>query len=414
MTAAASPPPKPSLIRIAGWAYFPIAFFARLPFAMNVVGVLTLVVAARGSISLGGLTSAAVGVGTALVGPLLGAAADRWGQRRVTLAAGIGNSLALLLMAWVAFAPVADVWILAVAVLVGATAPQVSPLSRTRLVAMIQRSVPAGRRSSVLQGTLAYESAADEVVFVFGPVIVGALATAFSPAAPMIGAAALTAVFVTAFALHRSADVVKPGQRAHEGAADPVSHLFRPGVIVVVLGMLGIGLFFGATLTSLTAFMEARGAGEQTGLLYGVMGIGSALLALSVALFPARFSLSARWIVFGVILCAGATLIGLAHDVPSMLFALGVTGIGIGPLIVNAYTLATQRTPRGRSATLMTMVGSGVIVGQSAASAIVGVMAENVGVTTALWTPAAAAALVAVAGIANAVIARSIPATRQQ
>ena len=68
----------PSLLRIAGFPYFLIAFIARLPFAMMVVGVLTVVVSARGSLSLGGLTSAAVGLGTACFGPLLGAAADRF------------------------------------------------------------------------------------------------------------------------------------------------------------------------------------------------------------------------------------------------------------------------------------------------------------------------------------------------
>ena len=37
-----------SLIQHTGWAYFPIAFIARLPFAMMVVGVLTLVASATG------------------------------------------------------------------------------------------------------------------------------------------------------------------------------------------------------------------------------------------------------------------------------------------------------------------------------------------------------------------------------
>ena len=51
-----------SLLRHAGPTYFPLAFIARLPFAMMVVGVLTLVVAERGSVTLGGLNSAAAGI----------------------------------------------------------------------------------------------------------------------------------------------------------------------------------------------------------------------------------------------------------------------------------------------------------------------------------------------------------------
>ena len=391
------------LIRQAGISYFPIALIARLPFAMNVVGVMTLVVAARESILLGGYTAAAVGVGTAVAGPLLGAAADRYGQRYVMLLAGIGNALALLLMAWVAFAAVPDVWVLAVAVLVGATAPQVGPLSRTRLVAYIRR-LPREKRAKTIQGTLAYESAVDEIVFIFGPVLVGALATTLNPAAPLIGAAILTVIFVSAFALHRSANVATGGGTVKAEDQAPVSELFEIRVLIVVLGMLAVGLFFGSALTSLTSWMDERGAAEQTGLLYGLMGVTSAVLALSVAVFPARFSLAARWVSFAAVMVAGSYLIATASSDFSMMVALAITGLGVGPLIVNAYGLATERTPRGRSATVMTMLGSAVVVGQSAGSAIVGTSADGSGSAVALWAPLASAALILLLGLTNALL----------
>src|SRR5699024_5597176 len=93
-TQQASPAPQQAttLFRAAGPAYFPIAFIARFPFAMMVVGTLTLVVSARESIALGGLNSAVVGLGSALIGPLLGAAADRRGRRPVIPVAGLVNS----------------------------------------------------------------------------------------------------------------------------------------------------------------------------------------------------------------------------------------------------------------------------------------------------------------------------------
>src|SRR5215207_1955277 len=82
------------LVRHAGFSYFPIAFIARLPFAMMVVGVLTLVVAERDSVALGGLNAAVAGIGTALAGPLLGAA-GRLGQRRVLVPLGLLNAVLL-------------------------------------------------------------------------------------------------------------------------------------------------------------------------------------------------------------------------------------------------------------------------------------------------------------------------------
>jgi MFS family permease len=191
----------------------------------------------------------------------------------------------------------------------------------------------------------------------------------------------------------------------------PVRELFRARVLAPVVGALGMGLFFGAMLTSLTAFMAERGAPEQAGLVYGAMGIGSAALALGVALFPARFTLPARWVVFAGILVAGALALPFSGSVGAITVCLLVIGIGIGPTLVTQYSLAAGRSPLGRSATVMTMLGSAVVVGQSAASALTGVLAEAAGAQISLLAPIAAAVVVLGAGIANVPLSRVRPAT---
>ncbi|AAT88281.1 MFS transporter [Leifsonia xyli subsp. xyli] len=390
-----------ALVRAAGLSYFPVALLARLPYAMIVVGVLTLVVTARGELALGGLTSAMAGIGTALFGPLIGALADRIGQRRVVLVSGVLNSLALLGMAWAAFIPAPDVALLAVAFAIGATAPQVSPMSRSRLVGIIERMLPADRHAPVLNGTIAYESAADESVFVFGPFIVGLLATTLNPAAPVIAAAVLALVFVTAFALHPSG-ATRP--LAPEGLAvrqAPVSRLFCPALLVVVVaGVLGMG-FFGSTLTALTAFLTRFGHPEQAGLIYGVMGVGSAVLALGVAWAPLRFSLRARWLTFAGLLAAATIALPFAATVPGMLVLLLLAGFGVGPTLVTQYAFAAERSPLGRSATVMNMLGSALVVGQAAASALVGALAPAAVTEAALLAPTVSALVVFAAAAAN-------------
>lgn len=394
-------PAAPSLFRLAGLPYFLIAFIARLPFAMMVVGVLTIVVSARGSLSLGGLTSAAVGLGTAVVGPLLGAAADRYGQRIVLVISALVNGTSLAVFTVVVYSGAGDVWVLSAALVVGASAPQVSPMSRSRLVAIIRERMPESTRARTISGTFSYESAADETVFVFGPFLVGILASFVAPWAPLVSAAVLTLVFVVAFALHPTGRHISSERHADGSAPSPVSALFRPELVVVVIGILGVGLFFGAMLTALTSFMADRGDAEQAGLLYGVMGIGSAALALGVAWLPARFTLRARWLVFGTILFAGTLLVATASSIPSMVAALALMGIGIGPMLVTQYGFGAARSPLGRSATVMTMLGSGVVVGQALASAVTGQIAETLGTSAALLLPAVAAAIVMICGILN-------------
>lgn len=367
---------------------------------MMVVGVLTLAVAARGSVELGGLTSAMVGLGVACFGPLIGAAADRFGQRPALLISAAANSLALGALAWVAFSPLPAWAMLAGSFLVGATAPQISPMSRSRLVLIAQQELPREQRPRTINAALAYESAADEIVFIFGPVIVGLLATAFGAWAPIAGAAVLTAVFVSAFALHRTSPPART-QEQQESELAPVSELWRAPLVVTVLGIFAVGLFFGSMLTSLTAFMQDHGAPERAGLLYGVMGIGSAILAIGVTWFSPRFTLRYRWLAFAALLSAGCVLLQTVHDVLTIALALSVIGFGIGPLLVTLYGFGAARTPMGRSATVMTMLGSGIIIGQSLAAAITGIVAESAGTQLSLALPLASALLALILGLVN-------------
>jgi len=396
----------PSLFRRVGLSYFVIAFIARLPFAMMVVGVLTVVVAARGSVALGGLTSAAVGIGSACFGPLLGAAADRRGQRIVLAVVAVANAAALVVFTLVVYSSAAEPLVLLSAFAIGATAPQVSPMSRSRLVTIIAEHVPAERRARTTSSTMSYESAADETVFVFGPFLVGVLATAIAPWMPLVLAAALILVFVGAFALHPTAAHVSTQRGADGRATSRVSALFRPRLLIVVAGMLGVGVFFGAMLTSLTAFMTEHGRPEEAGLLYGALGVGSAILALSVALLPARFSLPARWLLFAGILFGGSLMLLWVRDPLTMLVALAVMGCGIGPTLVTQFSLGAAFGPVDRSATVMTMLGSAMIVGQAAGAVVTGQVADASGAQASLLLPVIAAGLVLLTGLVNAVLAR--------
>lgn len=393
------------LVRHTGLFYFPIAFVARLPFAMMVVGALTAVVSARGSLAFGGLSSAMVGLGTAVVGPLLGAAADRFGQRVVLLSAGTANGLLLVGFAWAVGSTLPNAMILVLAFLIGTTAPQVGPMSRTRLVRIISERLAPARRVRSFNSTMAYESAADETVFIVGPFLVGLLASVVAPWLPLVAAGVLTVIFVTAFALHPTSRLPSDSDGDPTEVA-PLRSLAHPGLVWVVVGILGIGLFFGTTLTSLTAFMNDQGTPERAGLVYGVMGVGSATLALAVALFPARFTLRARWISFSALMLAGTLTLPFAGSVTHLVIALAVIGVGVGPTLVTQYSIGSLLSPAGRSTTVMTMLGSAVIVGQSLGSAVTGEVAERVSSTAALALPSVAAGIVVVAGVASWFVAR--------
>ncbi|WP_291793323.1 MFS transporter [Brevibacterium sp.] len=426
-----------SLIRLLGWTYLPISLVAKLPFAMSVVAVMTSVSALRGSYTEAGTTAALVGLGTAVSGPLMGAAADRWGQRGVLLALGVANCAALLGLAWALVAVAPSGAIMACGLAIGLTAPQASSMVRTRWLLAIDAEVPGDRRSRATSAVLSYESMMDELMFVFGPVIVGLAAVAWGTVSPVVGAAVLTAGGVTAFALHRSADYARGhraggtrgaaseaprsaaagGSGAHAAAApsaggaaapgapaaapDPVSSLLRAAVLLPVLGMVSIGLFFGFSLTSLTAFMETQDRADATGILYGVMGVGSAVFALGVVALPDRFRLNVRWLVFASVAVAGCVVYSQAQTLPVFVGALLLMGTGVGPSLVTLFSIASANAPRGRMTTVMATMTTGVVVGQSGASAVGGAVLDTLGLQAGLLGPLAATLLLLGAGITH-------------
>src|SRR4051812_32412868 len=139
------------------WDYFPTAFLGRLPFAMTIVGVLALVVQVRGSVAEGGIASAAAGVATAVFGPLIGAQADRRGQRPVLLVTSGASILAIAGLLALVYAGAPLVAVSGAAMLVGGLAPQVGAFSRSRLAAAGGRSGPR-----VFSAVMSVESVADE------------------------------------------------------------------------------------------------------------------------------------------------------------------------------------------------------------------------------------------------------------
>lgn len=393
-----------SLLSATGWGYYPLAFVARLPFAMVVVGVLTYVVAVSGSVALGGLAAGAVGVGVVLAGPLVGAAVDRRGQRAVLPAVALANSVVVGLLPVVVGHGASDAVVIAGAFLAGATVPQVAPLSRTRLVAIVGERIAPARRVRTFAHVMSYESAVDETAFVVGPVLVGVLAAWVAPWLPLAAAAALSLTAVVAFAAHPTG-AVRAGA-SDEAERAPLREVLRARVLVVVGGAFAVGLFFGATLTSLTAHMGAQGRADDAGLLYGLLGLTSAALALGVALLPRSFAARWRWVAFAAVIAATASVYARLDGGASPGAVLLLMGMGVGPVLVTVLSMASARSPQGRAATTMTLATAALSLAQALASALTGQVAERTGAPAALWLPLVAAGLLLVLGAANVVVER--------
>lgn len=389
--------PYARLPRLAGPWFLPIAFLGRLPFSMLTIGTLLLVTTSTGSVALGGLASAATALGTALGGPAQGAVADRVGQRRVVLACAPASALAVLGLLAASSVP-STPGMLAAAAVVGASVPQVGPLARVRWLAL------AADEPRTLSAAMSYESTADEVSFVLGPALVGVLAAAGSPQVAMVVAAALLATAGTAFALHPTARVAAgPGTApsAAPGGFGAAWRLVRLEAVAVV-GMVAMGLLFGGTQAALTALTRDAGSPDLAGLVYAVMGVGSAATALAVVALPERWSLAGRWAAFAGGLLLGTTaLVGAAAtgSVGPVVAVVAVVGLFVGPVMVTVFTVAGERAPVGRTAAAMTLVASANVVGVALGASGAGQLAQGVSTTASFAVPVVAAALLLACGV---------------
>ena len=418
---------------------------------MLTVGTLTLVTAVSHSYAIGGMAAGAVGIGSALGAPVLGSLADKAGQRIVLLVAAVINSLAvagLLAAAYLTtgYGSVGDaVGVLIAAFLAGASCPQVGPMARVRWMALTTRNLSAakGGRSVAanradLDTALSYEGTADEVTFVLGPALVGVLASVVAPWLPLALAAVMTITLVPAFAVHPSQLAVVPAPRKpraglapSNGQVPPIGEVASSGevppveqttqapqrrnrwaaavVAVPVLAMVCMGTFFGATQNALSAFSAQYATAEIAGLLYAVMGLSSAVAALSVAFWPQRFSLASRWVAAALAMSVLSLLLLLPAGIWPMVFVLLILGIPVGPVMVTVFSIGGVVAPAGRMATVMTALASGIVAGTALGSYLAGQLAQTQGAGAAFVVSMAAAGGLLLLGVLTSLVMKRRP-----
>ncbi|MFH5877943.1 MFS transporter [Arthrobacter sp. NA-172] len=439
------------LPELAGRSFLPLGLFARLPLAMLTVGTLTLVTAVSHSYAIGGLAAGAVGIGSALGAPVLGSLADRVGQRPVLLVAAAVNAATVVALLFAAYltpdftVPTDALAILVTAFLSGASCPQVGPMARVRWMALTTRNLttrnlstsnPSPRNPSSgasgktagsgsvaanradLDTALSYEGTADEVTFVLGPALVGILASLVAPWLPLGLAAVLTATLVPAFAVHPSQLAVVPAKRKAQagvgsgpaGRKSSVRSLVK--VAIPVLAMVCMGTFFGATQNALSAFSAQFATAEIAGLMYSVMGLSSAVAALSVAYWPQRFGLASRWVAAAGAMTAFSLLLFLPAGLWPMVIVLLVLGIPVGPVMVTVFSIGGVVAPAGRMATVMTALASGIVAGTALGAYFAGQLAQTQGPAAAFVVSSAASGALLVLGIVARFILRQRPSTQ--
>ncbi|MGO1383224.1 MAG: MFS transporter [Arachnia sp.] len=389
-----------SLFAISSGRAMALAVAARAPYAMIPLGTLTAITASTGSVASGGLATGVVAIATAVASPVIGRWADRRGQRFVLRLLTPINALALVMLMVAALSgwDGPALWLACLAV--GLTSLPIGSFTRARWIG-------AARQPRDVSTAFSYESTVDELVFVLGPAFVGIAASAAAPAAPLALAAALVVLAGIPFAMTAPASIDGSSSVAAAREHPPMGTVLWAVVPAIVI-MVGIGTFFGSVQTAVTERALDLGVATQAGLIYALMGAGSAITALLAVIIPPSVRLSARVLVGGLGMAAGITLASGLGSVTTTALALFVTGLFVGPTMVTAFTIAERCSPEGGTGVAMTVMQSAVVIGVSFGAATGGVLADAQGAASSFFL--AAAAGLAIAGTGAVMLRRRVVA----
>jgi MFS family permease len=368
------------------------ALVGRLSFAMGSVALVLFVQHATGSFATAGVVSAAAFLANGLLAPVRGRLVDRYGLRPTLPSLAVGYAAALAgLVVVVSAAPANTLAAAGLAGAAGAAAPPLAASMRALWTTLVGQG-PA------LQTAYALDTALEEALFTFGPLLAG-LVAAVNPTAGLLLAAGLGLAGAAAFAASPVAGAwpARPARRVGWAGA-----MTGPGMPVLVASLGAVAVAIGVWELGLLAAARSGGTPAMGGVLVALMALGSALGGLWYGAHRWRRPASQRFLILlglAVLVCAPMAL------TPSLLvLAMVVVAVGavIAPVTSTANVLAAELAPAGTLTEAATWVTTATNVMVAAGVALAGSLVDRVGVP---WTLAAATTSIAV-GLLVAVAGR--------
>jgi MFS family permease len=355
-------------------------FVARMPMAMAPIGIVAMLSQTHGEYWLAGAVSATYALTNALAAPQISRWIDRLGQTRVVVPTTIVSVIAftILLAASHGHWPI---WTLFLSALLAAAMPSIPAMVRARWIEIF-------RDRPELNTAFAFESAADELVYIAGASISVGLSVALFPEAGILASTLFLAVGSAALILQRSTEpAIRPVVHGAHGSAI----MLRP-VQIITLALIFVGAIFATAEVSTVAITNELGQASAASLVIGVYALGSFVVGLIVGALNLTMSLQ-RQLAIAVAIIALTTLpLLVANTVPLLAFAVFVSGVAISPTFITAFGLIERRVPEAMLTEGITWVMTGIGIGMALGSFAAGWVVDNFGAQNGFWVSVVAGA----------------------
>ncbi|MGV0813591.1 MFS transporter [Mycolicibacterium boenickei] len=355
--------------------------FARLPLGMLNLAILLHVQSQSGSYALAGAAVACVSVGEALAMPVTARLAGR-AMTATLVAAALANGAAMLALA---FAGASPALLLTLGVLIGASVPPLMPVVR----ALYPQLVP---RDGV-RALFAFDTTAQELIWVVGPVAATFLASALSTAIPLVVSAAVTVIGTGWFLL--SAKHLRP--HAPKSAAAFGRVMANRAVLLAMVASLALVASFMALEVGIVAALGRTGV--AAGLAIAVASVGSLIGGLTFG--HRRFGLAGLVAALGIV-AIGTAVFGIVDSRVLQFAALFVSGLGFAPAMSALYLMVSREIAEHSATEAFGWLNSAALVGGAAGTAMAGVAADAHGAPG----PVVVAAVLAAFAAGSPIVAR--------
>ncbi|BCG96232.1 MFS transporter [Mesorhizobium sp. 131-2-1] len=371
--------PYSEIFRAPGSKGFAAAgFVARLPIAMAPIGIVAMLSQTHGEYWLAGAVSASFALVNAFVAPQISRLVDRLGQTRIVVPTTV-----ISVLAFAALITAANqgwpIWTLFASALLAAAMPSIPAMVRARWTEIF-------RDRPELNTAFAFESAADELVYIAGASLSVGLSTALFPEAGMLVSTLFLAFGSAAFILQRATEPgVRPAQHGARGSAIRL----RP-VQIITFALIFVGATFATTEVSTVAITKELGQPGAASLVIGVYALGSFVLGLVVGALNLKAPLQ-RQLAIAIALVALGTLLPLtAGSVPLLALTVFISGVAISPTFITAFGLIERHVPEAMLTEGITWVMTGIGIGMALGSFAAGAVVDEFGARNGFWVSVAA------------------------
>ncbi|WP_309083641.1 MFS transporter [Chelativorans sp.] len=373
------PNPYREIFKVPGTKGFSSAgFVARLPIAMAPIGIVAMLSQTHGEYWLAGAVSATFALTNAFIAPQISRLVDRYGQAAVVI-----PTTAISVVAFLALIAAANqdwpVWTLFAAALLAAAMPSIPAMVRARW-AEIFHDRPE------LNTAFAFESAADELVYILGASLSVGLAVSLFPEAGMLANTLLLAFGTAAFILQRSTE---PRIRPSSGGPSRSAIRLRP-VQIVTLTLIFVGAIFSTAEVSSVAITEELGQPEAASLVIGVYALGSFVLGLVIGAMKLTMPMERRLAIALLVLAVTQVPLLLAGTVPLLALTVFLSGVAISPTFITAFGLIERRVPESMLTEGVTWVMTGIGIGMALGAFAAGWVVDMFGARNGFWVSVAA------------------------